>query len=121
MTNSDAGGDVMSELVRAVGAEYDWPDFKPVQRTKATIDPSTLPALAAVYQGERGLTATVTHENGRLLIQAPRLGPAPVELHPSSPTEFLTLAAALIVRFADDRESLAIQQGSNALTLKRVK
>jgi CubicO group peptidase (beta-lactamase class C family) len=27
MTNSDAGGEVMAELLRAISAEYDWPDF----------------------------------------------------------------------------------------------
>ena len=121
MTNSDAGSELMAEVMRAVSAEYEWPDFKQVQRTRVTIDPATLPALAAVYQGERGLTATVTHDNGRLFIQAPPLGPAPVELHPSSPTEFFVVTAALTVRFADDRESLVVQQGPNAITLKRVK
>ena len=121
MTNSDAGGEVMSELVRAIAAEYDWPDFKPVQRTRATIDPSALPALAAVYQGERSLTATVTHENGRLFIQAPPLGSNPVELHPLNPSEFFVLTAALTIRFADDRASLTVQQGPNTITLKRVK
>ena len=121
MTNSDAGGDLMAEVVRAVSAEYEWPDFKPVQRTKTTIDTSTLPAFAAVYQGERNLTATVTHENGRLFIQTPPLGGSRVELHPSSPSEFFVLTAALTIRFADDRESLVVQQGPNAITLKRVK
>jgi CubicO group peptidase (beta-lactamase class C family) len=121
MTNADAGGEVMSELVRAIAAEYGWPDFKQVERTTATIDPSTLPAFAAVYQGERDLIATVTHENGRLFIQTPPLGLTRVELHPTSTSEFFVLTAALTFRFADDRESLVVQQGPNAITLKRVK
>jgi CubicO group peptidase (beta-lactamase class C family) len=121
MTNSDAGGEVMSELVRAIAAEYGWPDFKQVERTRASIDPSALPALAAVYQGERNMSATVTHENGRLFIQTPPLGLNPVELHPLNSSEFFVLTAALTFRFADDRESLVVQQGPNRITLTRVK
>ncbi len=121
MTNSDAGGDVMSELVRAIAAEYGWPDFKQVERTKATIDTSTFESFAAVYRGERGETATVTHENGRLFILAQPLGPARVELQPSSATEFFVLTSPLTVRFGDDKGSLVIQAGQNKITMTRVK
>jgi len=115
MTNSDAGGDVMSELVRAIAAEYDWPDFKQVERTTATIDASTLAAFAAVYRGERGESATVTHENGRLFIVAQPLGPARVELQPSSATEFFVLTSPLTVRFGDDKATLVSRRARTGL------
>lgn len=121
MTNSDAGGDVMVELLRAISAEYDWPDFKVTQRTPGKIDPAALPAFAAVYRGERGETATVTHENGRLYILAQPLGPTRVELHPAGGSEFFVLTAPLTVRFADDRSSVVIQAGQSRLAMTRVK
>ena len=121
MTNSDAGGDVMVELLRAISAEYDWPDFKATTRTTATVDPSALPAFAAVYRGERGETATVTHEKGRLFMQAQPLGPTRVELQPAGGNEFFVLTAPLTVRFGDDKESVVIQAGQSKLTLTRVK
>jgi CubicO group peptidase (beta-lactamase class C family) len=121
MTNSDAGGDVMAELLRAVSAEYDWPDFKVVERTLGKVDPSTLAAYTGTYRGERGETATITHDNGRLFMQAAPLGPKPVEIHPASATDFFVLVSPLSVRFAEDKESVVVLQGPNKLTLKRVK
>jgi CubicO group peptidase (beta-lactamase class C family) len=121
MTNSDAGGDVLVELLRAISAEYDWPDFKVTTRTTATVDPTTLPAFAAEYRGERGETATVTHENGRLFLRAQPLGPARVELQPAGGNEFFVLTAPLTVHFGDDKGSVVIQAGQSKLTLTRVK
>jgi len=121
MTNSDAGGDVIVELLRAISAEYDWPDFKVTKRTTTAIDPATLAAFAAVYRGERGETATVTHENGRLFMLAQPLGPARVELQPAGGSEFFVLTAPLTVRFADDKGSVVVQAGQSKLTLTRVK
>ena len=121
MTNSDSGGDVAVELMRAISAEYDWPDFKPTRRERTTIDPATLSSYAAAYRGERGETATVTHEDGRLYVLAQPLGPVRVELQPSAPGEFFVLTAPVTVRFGDDKQSLVVQAGPNAITLKRVK
>jgi hypothetical protein len=121
MTNSDAVGDVAVELLRAISAEYDWPDFKATRRETAAIDPATLPSFAAVYRGERGETATVTHENGRLFILAQPLGTSRVELLPSGPDEFFVVTAPMIIRFLDGKASLVLQAGQGKLILKRVK
>ena len=121
MTNSDAGGEVMSELLRAISAEYDWPDFRPVQRTTAPIDGSTLHGLAGDYRGERGWAVTITLAGGRLFVQAPPLGSARVELLHAGGGDFFTQTAPLTFRFADDKRSLILQGGQDKLTLTRVK
>jgi CubicO group peptidase (beta-lactamase class C family) len=121
MTNSDAGREVMAELLRAISAEYDWPDFRPVQRTTAPIDVSTLPALAGDYRGDREWSATVTHEGGRLFVLAPPFGPARVELLHAGGGDFFTQTAPLTFRFADDKQSLVLQDGQDKFTLTRVK
>ena len=121
MTNADAGSELIQEVLRAIAAEYGWPDFKPVERTLAKIDVSVLPAYAGSYRGDGGLAATVTHDGGRLFMQAAPLGPKPVEIHPESATDFFVMANPLVVRFTPDGESMTVLQGPNKLTLKRVK
>jgi CubicO group peptidase (beta-lactamase class C family) len=121
MTNSDAGGEVMSELLRAISAEYGWPDFTPIQRTTAPIDVSRLPGFAGDYRGDRGWAVTVTHESGRLFILAPPFGAARVELLHAGAGDFFTQAAPLLFHFADDQQSLIVQGGQDRLTLTRVK
>jgi len=121
MTNSDAGGELMQEVLRAIAVEYDWPDFKPVERTLAKIDVSMLAAYAGSYRGQGGETATVTHDGGRLFMQAAPLGPKPVEIHPESTTDFFAMTSPLVVRFAADGESMTVVQGPNTLALKRVR
>jgi hypothetical protein len=106
MTNSDAGGEVMSELLRAISAEYDWPDFRPLHRTTAPIDASRLLGFAGDYRGDRGWAVTVTHESGRLFVLAPPFGSARVELLHAGGGDFFTQTAPLTFRFADDKQSV---------------
>ena len=44
MTNSDSGEFLIQELLRAVAKEYSWPDFQPLERAVAKIDPAILGA-----------------------------------------------------------------------------
>ena len=44
MTNSDGGKPLIQELLRAVAKEYSWPDFQPLERAVAKIDPAILGA-----------------------------------------------------------------------------
>jgi hypothetical protein len=60
-----AGGELISELLRAISAECGWLDFKPLQPTTAPIEALALPALAGHYRGDRGSAVTVTYESGR--------------------------------------------------------
>jgi CubicO group peptidase (beta-lactamase class C family) len=50
MTNGDLGGDLMSEILRSLAAEYGWPDFKPVEKEAVEVAASELEALAGTYQ-----------------------------------------------------------------------
>jgi hypothetical protein len=114
--------EVVSELLRAISAEYGWPDFRPAERTTAPIESSRLPGFAGDYRGDRGWAVTVTHENGRLFILAPQFGSARVELLHAGGGGFFTQVAPLTFRFADDTQSLILQGGGpETLTLTRVK
>ena len=50
MTNGDLGGDLYSEILRGLSAEYGWPDFKPLEKEVAAVTAAELEALAGTYQ-----------------------------------------------------------------------
>jgi len=70
MTNSDAGNEVMFEVLRAIAREYDWPWFRPLEKTAVAIHPTALRdapgRYRAVLDGDT-LTLSFAAENGRLV------------------------------------------------------
>ena len=70
MTNGYNGGDLISEIIPSVAAEYGWPDRQQELRTVTVLDPEQLAALAGTYRvaGQPPMVASVTAENGRLFL-----------------------------------------------------
>ncbi len=92
MTNSDGGEFLIQELLRAVAKEYSWPDFQPIERAVAKIDPAILGAYAGTYENPNAGKITVSVRNGALYVEAPPLGPEAEELYPESSTDFFILS-----------------------------
>ena len=92
MTNSDGGEFLIQELLRGVAKEYSWPDFQPIERTVAKIDPAILGAYAGTYEDPSAGKITVSVRNGALYVEAPPLGPEAEELYPESSTDFFILS-----------------------------
>ena len=89
MTNSDRGAALASEILGTLAVAYDWPDYRPIERTVAAVDLSGYPALAGTYRVEaRGLEAVVSVEEGRLYVSGTGIGRA--ELLPESETVFFS-------------------------------
>lgn len=87
MTNSDRGSEVAREILGTLAAAYGWPEFAPVTKTVAAVDPASYAALAGTYRVEgRGLEAVVSVENGRLYVDG--TGLARMELLPESDLVF---------------------------------
>jgi CubicO group peptidase (beta-lactamase class C family) len=74
MTNGDRGGDLISEIMPSIAAEYGWPDRQQVVNPVVALDPQRAAALAGTYRLRAGLTdhllVTVTVENGKLFFAA---------------------------------------------------
>jgi CubicO group peptidase (beta-lactamase class C family) len=104
MTNSDSGEPLMHELLRAVAKEYSWPDFQPLERAVAKIDPAILGAYAGTYQDPNAGKITVSVKNDELYIEAPPLGPGAEELYPESSTDFFILANDATFSFQKDEK-----------------
>jgi CubicO group peptidase (beta-lactamase class C family) len=125
MTNSDAGGEVIGPLLRAIAKEYDWPDFPVTEKTLATVDPKVLAAYAGQYSDAQVGKIDVAVKDGHLYLKTDPLGPDAQELFPESATEFFLLSQPFKFRFAGKpgkpAEELAIDVGAQTFTAKRVK
>jgi hypothetical protein len=116
MTNSDAGGPVASDMVRAVAREYRWPGLGPVERTLGTADPATYKDFAGRYQiGSRSPPIVVLIEvEGDRLFGA--VGELRSELLPESADTFFSTETDVRIQFVRDSSrrvtSARIWQGS---------
>jgi CubicO group peptidase (beta-lactamase class C family) len=87
MTNADRGGEVAREILGTLAAAYGWPDFAPVTKTVASVDPAGYGALAGTYRVEgRDLEAVITAEGDRLYVNG--TGIPRMELLPESDLVF---------------------------------
>jgi len=99
MTNSDSGDSLTGEYLGAVAKEYNWPDFQPIERTLAKIDPVALLNYAGVYEAAGLGKVTVTAKEGKLYLQVAPFGPEPIELLPESDTSFFSLSHGINLPF----------------------
>jgi len=89
MTNGDRGGALMSEILATLAVAYDWPSFKPGEKTVVAVSDAALAELAGTYRVEaRGIEATVEVAQGRLFISG--TGIDRVELLPESQAVFFS-------------------------------
>jgi CubicO group peptidase (beta-lactamase class C family) len=59
MTNSDAGGPLATEILRAIAHEYDWPTFRAAVRDVVPAHPARLADLAGEYTFQSGAGGAV--------------------------------------------------------------
>lgn len=88
MTNSDNGGTLIPEILRAIAREYDWPDYRMVEKTAVPLTESAVAAFSGRYEREN-TPVLVFRLNGHFYI---RIGDRPrFEIFPQSDHEFFTL------------------------------
>ncbi len=100
MTNSDNGGQLMSEIVRAVAHEYGWPDYKPAEREMIRLDPESLKPFVGEYQLAPGLTLKIELE-GDHLTATPTDRPR-IDLYPESEVKFFSTQMQAEITFVKD-------------------
>jgi CubicO group peptidase (beta-lactamase class C family) len=99
MTNSDTGGTLASEIVRAVAREYRWPGLGPVERTLGTADPTKYKDFAGRYEiGIRSPPVVL-----RIEVEGDRLfgstGALRMELLPESADTFFSAESDVRLQF----------------------
>jgi CubicO group peptidase (beta-lactamase class C family) len=121
MTNADGGSRICAEIMSAIAVAYNWPDFRPVERTMIQLPPDALARFVGTYHpvgAPPDVDITITLENGQLVGQLPH-GPKGT-LFPESPTKFFTKQAPFEVEFVPNEKSeitsLVLTQAEHKLT-----
>lgn len=99
MTNSDRGGAIVMEMIRAVAREYGWPGMAPIERTLGTADPAMYKDSAGRYAiPTRSPPVVLTIEaEGEKLFR--RTGPMSSELLPEGATIFFATDSDMRIEF----------------------
>jgi CubicO group peptidase (beta-lactamase class C family) len=104
MTNGDAGGDLIPEILRAVAKSYGWAALLPEERAVVPVDPAVLARYAGVYEVAGLAKMTLTVKDGRLIAAVPVLTPDPLELMAQSQTRFFVQSNGLEAEFVMDAD-----------------
>jgi len=128
MTNSDNGGVVAQEVLRAIAREYNWPTFTAIEKVAVSLTPDALAPLAGKYVFQTNgvdRTLTVRVDGASLKASGPPLGPPTGEraLHASAPHRFFVLESNAELRFERDASgaitSAVVEGGGPTIKLTR--
>jgi CubicO group peptidase (beta-lactamase class C family) len=88
MTNSDNGSALATEILRALAQEYDWPDYRVIEKTAAPLSSKAFTDFMGRYERESTLVQ-VFQTPGHFFL---KFGSKPrVEIYPQSDHEFFLL------------------------------
>jgi len=122
MTNSDNGGQVMGEILRAIAKEYDWPDFRPKEHKVIALDPKLFDGYVGRYQLAPDFILTFTREGDHFFTQA--TGQPKAEVFPDSEHDFFLTVVDAQVTFVTDGQGHAteviLHQGGRDQEAKRI-
>jgi CubicO group peptidase (beta-lactamase class C family) len=102
MTNSENGFLLTEEILRAVSAVYQWPDFKPKERPLFRLDPSIYQQYVGRYEVSPDYVLDVTYEDYYLVIRP--TGQAPTRFYVESPTFFFSVDPYVRIQFLSDEK-----------------
>jgi CubicO group peptidase (beta-lactamase class C family) len=99
MTNSDAGGALATEILRAIAEEYGWPSQRPVEKTVVAVSPETPKRIAGryVFETAPNVFIIVTADSGRVLAEV--TGQFKTEIFPESETKYFSVDRDVEVTF----------------------
>ena len=111
MVNSDYGGNLMSELLRSLSAEYGWIHFRPVEKDEAEIDPDIYGEYTGIYQVTPRRKIEITREGDRLFAEPIFVipsGESRCEIFPESETVFFMTETSQKITFTRDEKGKVI-------------
>jgi hypothetical protein len=100
MTNSDNGPVLIDEILRAVSAAYDWPDYKAEEKPYYRLDPSLYHQYVGRYQITPDYVLDVAFEDYYLVIRP--TGQAPTKFYVESETLFFSVDPFIRIQFRKD-------------------
>ncbi|MBA3344485.1 MAG: serine hydrolase [Gemmatimonadales bacterium] len=121
MMNSNEGADMLSEIMRAIAREYEWPGYVEERPPSRALPASVLRRYLGRYASAAGLRFLVREEAGTLLLSHGRGRPA--ALAPVAPDSFAMPALNATVSFTADKRrritALLLEQEGSTIVAKR--
>ncbi len=109
-TGGPGSGQLVAEILNAIGKTYAWPEYVPPEKVVARVDPRVYDRYIGTYvAGER--STAVTRRGTRLFLGSARGAP---ELLPESVSDFFTTAGDAMYSFVFDENGKV-----GAMTVKR--
>ena len=107
MTNGDDGPQLIGEVLRALAAEYEWPDYGVKQVTTVALEPAAVAGLLGKYllRVGPGVRAEVRQDGDKLVLTSAQMPEQ--ELLAESDTTFVTSALGWRVTFTRDASGKA--------------
>jgi CubicO group peptidase (beta-lactamase class C family) len=113
MTNAQGGSRLAGEVMSAIAVAYNWPDWRPAERTEVKVDTSVLARYVGTYELTPNFSVTFMLEGNQLMTQATNQPKFPI--YPESQTKFFLRVVDAEVEFvADDKgkvSSVILHQG----------
>ena len=100
MTNSENGGLLGEEILRAIAAAYQWPHFAPAEKTLFRLDPSIIAEYVGDYEVTPDYSLHVTAEDYYLLIEP--TGQARTKFYVENETIFFSIDPFIRIQFRRD-------------------
>jgi CubicO group peptidase (beta-lactamase class C family) len=107
MTNSDSGGELISEIMFAIAHEYGWQDYAPKERSQIKVEPAILRGYVGNYQLAPHFFLRVTMEGDQLVTQA--TGQPKVPVFPESTRDFFVKEFDVQLTFVPDSQGRATE------------
>jgi len=102
MTNSDAGGGICSEIMRAIAVVYDWPDYQPEKKVPISLPREQLELLAGHYDIPGSGTVPLMVDEGNLYAPDRQTEGGRILFLPESPTSFFSPSSGWLLDFVLD-------------------
>lgn len=125
MTNSDAGGNICSEILRAIAVAYDWPDYQPEKKVPISLPRERLEVLAGHYDIPGSGPVPLMLDDGNLYVPDRRIEGGRILFLPESPTSFFSPSSGWLLDFVLDESGgvtgVDVQLDGMKLTGKRLR
>lgn len=104
LTNSDNGAALISEILASISAEYDWPEFKVIEKVAIAGDAAINQQIAGTYR-LMDTPLVISAEGERLHLQSDLFGAARMELHAQSAAAFFTTDQDMVLNVTRNAEN----------------
>ncbi len=128
MTNSDLGGSLIPEILRSLSVEYDWPDFKPIEKDVYALSNQQLEVFGGNYRFTPADRISVRPGNGCLIVEPvfiPPDGKGQAVFFAEADSAFFSTETEVRISFTKDSQGqvtgLTLKQGKTERKAAKIK